>query len=251
MLLWTVLCRSWTVAGWPGRRTTSTVRGSTTRATSTESSYRAPAVRSYRGDPCSPSTRTSARSPRSSIPTASTTATSSTPRYSNSPWRFLSLSLSSVPWASTPLEHWGSQVEQHASEVRCHRLQGTTGNTHAKLSPFCGYDTTKCVELRAGTSTPLEHWGVAGRAPKTRVSRNRRRRREWGLGRGCAPSQKIYEFFISKWCDMVHSDENDSDLRCSEVPLKGKNKTLVKILGGRQHRTTPAGQILGARDPMY
>ena len=22
---------------------------------------------------------------------------------------------------------------------------------------------------------------------------------------GCAPSQKIYEFFISKWCDMVHS----------------------------------------------
>ena len=33
---------------------------------------------------------------------------------------------------------------------------------------------------------------------------------------------------------MVHSDENDSDLRYSEVPLKGKNKTLVKILGGRQ-----------------
>jgi len=23
-----------------------------------------------------------------------------------------------------------------------------------------------------------------------------------GLGRGCAPSQKIYEFFVSKWCDM-------------------------------------------------
>jgi len=41
------------------------------------------------------------------------------------------------------------------------------------------------------------------------------------------------------------ADENDSDLRYSEVPLKGKNKTLVKILGGRQHRTTPAGQILG------
>ena len=34
-----------------------------------------------------------------------------------------------------------------------------------------------------------------------------------------------------------------------EVPLKGKNKTLVKILGGRQHRTAPAGQILGGRDP--
>ena len=28
-----------------------------------------------------------------------------------------------------------------------------------------------------------------------------------------------------------------------------KIKTLVKILGGRQHRTTPAGQIFGGRDP--
>jgi len=27
-----------------------------------------------------------------------------------------------------------------------------------------------------------------------------------------------------------------------------KNKTLVKLLGGHQHRTTPAGQILGGRD---
>ena len=33
--------------------------------------------------------------------------------------------------------------------------------------------------------------------------------------------------------------------------LKGKIKTLVKILGGRQHRTTPACQIVGGgvRDP--
>ena len=31
------------------------------------------------------------------------------------------------------------------------------------------------------------------------------------------------------------------------VPLKGK--TLVKILGGRQLRTTPAGQILGVATP--
>jgi len=67
------------------------------------------------------------------------------------------------------------------------------------------------------------HWniaGVAGRAPKTRESRRRRRQG------GCAPSQEICEFFFSKWCDMVHTgrvaDENDSDLRYSEVPLKGK-----------------------------
>ena len=46
------------------------------------------------------------------------------------------------------------------------------------------------------------------------------------------------------------ADENDSDLRYSELPLKGKNKTLVKMLGeGRQHRMTPACQILEGRDP--
>jgi len=50
-----------------------------------------------------------------------------------------------------------------------------------------------------------------GRAPKTKVERRRRENRGAvggdgvGLGRGCAPSQKIYEFFISKWCDMVLS----------------------------------------------
>ena len=43
--------------------------------------------------------------------------------------------------------------------------------------------------------------------------------------------------------------ENDSDLRDSEVPLKGKIKHLSKYWGGRQHRTTPAGQISGGRDP--
>ena len=48
---------------------------------------------------------------------------------------------------------------------------------------------------------------------------------------------------------MSIADENDSDLQYSEVPLKGKNKTLVKILGGRRHRTTHAGQILGGRNP--
>ena len=36
---------------------------------------------------------------------------------------------------------------------------------------------------------------------------------------------------------------------CARSSAEGKNKTLVKILGGRQHRTTPAGQILGGRDP--
>ena len=34
----------------------------------------------------------------------------------------------------------------------------------------------------------------------------------------------------------------------SHMRWRGKNKTLVKILVGRLHRTTPAGQILGGRD---
>jgi len=58
------------------------------------------------------------------------------------------------------------------------------------------------------------------------------------------------------WCQSHYklytrriADESDSDLSYSEVPLKGKNQTLVKILGGRQHRTTPAGQILGVATP--
>ena len=51
------------------------------------------------------------------------------------------------------------------------------------------------------------HWNIGG----SQVERRRRENRgavggeEWGLGRGCAPSQKTDEFFFSKWCDMVHS----------------------------------------------
>jgi len=60
-------------------------------------------------------------------------------------------------WASTLLEHWGSQVERRRRENR-----GAVGGDGGRL----GY---------------------------------------WGLASGYAPSQKIYEFFISKWCDMVHS----------------------------------------------
>ena len=98
------------------------------------------------------------------------------------------------------------------------------------------------------------HWDIEG-------SQVEHRRRENRGAVGCALSQKIYEFFISKWCDMVHSgcvvfkntgriaDKNDSVLRYSEVPLKGKNKTLVKYWEGRQNRTTPAGQILGVATP--
>jgi len=70
-----------------------------------------------------------------------------------------------------------------------------------------------------------------------------------GLGRGCAPSQKIYEFLISKWCDMVQSGCDVFKIHECRIQ-EGKNKTLVKILGGGwQHRTTPAGQILAVATP--
>ena len=89
--------------------------------------------------------------------------------------------------------------------------------------------------------------GVAGRAPKTRESRRRRRRGGWGLGRGSAPPQKIYEVFISKWCDMVHSGCVVIKIHVSSS-AEGKKLTPCQNIGG-QHRTTPAGQILGSRDP--
>jgi len=93
---------------------------------------------------------------------------------------------------------------------------------------------------------------ATGTLALTRESRRRRRENQGavggegvGSGEGLCPFPKKYDFFISKWCD-----ENDSNLRYSKVPLNGKNKPLVKILGGgRQHRTTPAGQILEDHDP--
>jgi len=56
---------------------------------------------------------------------------------------------------------------------------------------------------RAWASTPLEHWGVAGRAPKTRESRRSRRRegRVWG-GAGSLP-RKFMNFSSQNgviWC---------------------------------------------------
>ena len=47
--------------------------------------------------------------------------------------------------------------------------------------------------------------GTLGGSQVERRRRENRGGEGWGLGKGCAPSQQIGEFFISKWCDMVHS----------------------------------------------
>ena len=50
-----------------------------------------------------------------------------------------------------------------------------------------------------------------------------------------SPQTSYIIITVNKLTSFCIADENDSDLRYSEVPLTGKNKTLVKILGGRQN----------------
>jgi len=67
------------------------------------------------------------------------------------------------------------------------------GQHTANRRKKCTRQSRSCMSVNATATL-----GVAGRAPKTRGSRRRRRRGGWGLGRGCAPFQKIYDFFPLK-----------------------------------------------------
>jgi len=54
---------------------------------------------------------------------------------------------------------------------------------------------------------------------------------DWvGSGKGCAPSQKIYEFFISKWCDMVQM-KMAATCGIQKFRRRGKIKHLSKYWG--------------------
>jgi len=83
--------------------------------------------------------------------------------------------------------------------------------------------------------------GVAGPAPKTRESRRRRRR-----GGGPHPLPRQFMNFSSQngviWCIL--------GVLYSEVPLKGKNKTLVKILGGSSTQDDPCRSNIGGSRPL-
>ena len=106
--------------------------------------------------------------------------------------------------------------------------------------------------LQLSSKCPLPHigvnatgtLGVAGRAPKTRESR--RRRRQGGGVSGAVPLPRKFLNFSSQngviWCIL-------GVLFLRFMCRMKKNKTLVEIFGGRQHRTTPAGQILGVATP--
>ena len=103
--------------------------------------------------------------------------------------------------------HWSHDLID-CSKTRTVSAQSVlnSGHVYSKAAAHTGFrehQFSSCA-VNAWASTPLEHWGVAGRAPKTRESRRRRR---WGCGvwGGAVSPQKIYEFFISKWCDTVHS----------------------------------------------
>ena len=93
--------------------------------------------------------------------------------------------------------------------------------------------------------------GTLGVAASQIERRRRENRGGDGVGSGeglCPLPENLWIFHLKMvW---YGADENDSDLRYSEViRRREKNQTLVKILGGRQHSTTPAGQILGVATP--
>jgi len=125
-----------------------------------------------------------------------------------------------------------------------------------------GSEQVRTRVFSSWASTPLEHWGVAGRAPKTRESRRRRRRGGW-VWEGAVPLPSKFTNFSSQdgviWCILgvlFLRFMCPMDCSCminftsaSLFRWREKNKAFVKILGGRHHRTTPAGQILGGRDP--
>ena len=113
--------------------------------------------------------------------------------------------------------------------------------------------------------TPLEHWG-------SQVERRRRENRGavggdgWGLGMAYVPSQKIYDFFISKCCDMVHYGYVVLRFMCpmdcscminlTELPVcarssaEGKKWNTCQNIGGSSAQDDPCKSNIGRSRPL-
>ena len=154
--------------------------------------------------------------------------------------------------------------EQHSkSSPLCHVIPTPTKRRSYRDHRFRDVISPRVYDTWA--STPLEHWGVTGRAPKTRESR-RRRRRGGGVWGGAVPLPRKFMNFSSQncviWCILgVLFLRFMCPMDCSLWKLY-RNTSLcltndtdwqvhvsTNFLGGRQHRTTPAGQILGVATP--
>jgi len=73
-----------------------------------------------------------------------------------------------------------------------------------------------------------------------------------GLRSGCAPFQKIYEFFVSKWCDTVHSGCVVFLRFMNAVfrsPAEGKKIKHLSKYWESSTQDDPCSSNIGGRDP--
>jgi len=118
--------------------------------------------------------------------------------------------VTSVGWQVTLCDPvWHASSRSGVTMLHCELLYSYT----LLYFTLLWIDMTRCdlftVCLFPWASTPLEYWGVAGRAPKTRQSR-RRRRRGGGSKEGLCPfPENLWIFHLRMvW---YGADENNSD----------------------------------------
>jgi len=106
-------------------------------------------------------------------------------------------------------QSWLSQWMQCTSSLQF-IIGACTINGSVEMLQEYHFQITEWLPTSRGCIMGVNATGTLGGSQVERRRRENRsavyeRRGGWGLGSGCAPSQKIYEFFVSKWRDMVHS----------------------------------------------